>query len=49
MIIESSFNINLEESVRNHWLMSSLSDYNNLTLKYSDVAEEIAKLHILFR
>ena len=49
MIIESSFNINLEESIREHWRMSSLSDYDNFTLKYSDVAEEIAKLHILFR
>jgi long-chain acyl-CoA synthetase len=49
MINESSFNINLEESIREHWRMSSLSDYDNITLKYSDVAEEIAKLHILFR
>ena len=49
MINESSFNINLEESIREHWRMSSLSDYDNFTLKYSDVAEEIAKLHILFR
>ena len=49
MINETSFNINLEESIRNHWRMSSLSDYDNFTLQYSDVAEEIARLHILFR
>ena len=28
--------------------MSSLSDYDNFTLQYCDVAEEIARLHILF-
>ena len=49
MIVESSFNINLENSIRDHWRMASLSDYGSFTLQYSDVAEEIAKLHIMFR
>ncbi len=49
MTIESSFNANLEKSIREHWRIASLSDYGSITLQYSDVAEEIAKLHILFR
>ncbi|MDE5561303.1 MAG: AMP-binding protein, partial [Bacteroidaceae bacterium] len=48
MTIHTSFNRNIEESLRKHWNLPSMSDYGQATLLYSDVAEEIAKLHILF-
>lgn len=48
MIIQTSFNHNLEESIRQHWNLPALSDYGQQTFRYRDVAEEIAKLHILF-
>lgn len=48
MTIHTSFNRNIEESLRRHWSLPSMSDYGQSTLLYSDVAEEIAKLHILF-
>ncbi len=43
-----SFNKNIEESICRHWNLPALSDYGQQTFRYSDVAEEIAKLHILF-
>ncbi len=43
-----SFNKSIEESIRRHWNLPALSDYGLQTLRYSDVAEEITKLHILF-
>ena len=48
MIIEKSFNLNIEESIRRHWSTPALSDYGQHTMQYSDVAEGIAKIHILF-
>lgn len=48
MIIKTSFNKNIEESIRQHWNIPALSDYGQQTFRYSDVAEEIAKLHILY-
>lgn len=48
MIIQSSFNKNIEESIRQHWHLPALSDYDQQTFRYRDVAEDIAKLHILF-
>lgn len=48
MIIQTSFNKNIEETIRQHWNLPALSDYGQQTFRYGDVAEEIAKLHILF-
>ena len=48
MIVETSFNKTIEESIRKHWELPSMSDYGLQTLLYRDVAEEIAKLHIVF-
>ena len=48
MTIYPSFNKNIEESIRKHWSLPSMSDYGKQTFQYSDIAEEIAKLHILF-
>ena len=48
MTIHSSFNKNIEDSLRKHWSLPSMSDYGLQTLLYRDVATEIAKLHIDF-
>lgn len=48
MIIQTSFNKNIEESICRHWNLSALSDYGQQNFRYKDVAEDIAKLHILF-
>lgn len=48
MTVHSSFNKNIEESLRKHWSLPSMTDYGQHTLQYSAVAEEIAKLHIVF-
>lgn len=48
MSIQTSFNKNIEESIRQHWNLPALSDYSQQTFRYGDVAEEIAKLHILY-
>ncbi len=48
MIIQDSFNKNIKESICRHWNLAALSDYGQQTFQYSDIAEEIAKLHILF-
>ena len=44
----NSLNKIIEDSLRKHWSLSSVSDYGQCTFQYSDVAEEIAKLHIVF-
>lgn len=48
MTIHASFNKNIEDSLQKYWSLPSMSDYELHTLQYSDVAEDIAKLHILF-
>ena len=48
MIVQSSFNKTIEESLRRYWSLPSMSDYGQQTILYKDVAEEIAKLHIVF-
>ncbi len=37
---------NIEESIINNWSQDALTDYLGETLRYSDVAQRIAKLHI---
>ncbi len=41
-------NLLLQESIRKNWDKPALSNYKGITLKYSDVARRIEKLHIAF-
>lgn len=43
-----SFVKQIEDSIKRNWYNDALSDYKGMSLKYSDVARRIAKLHILF-
>ena len=43
-----SVNKIFEESIRKHWDRPALSNYQGITLKYSDVARRLAKLQIAF-
>ncbi|NCC19158.1 MAG: long-chain fatty acid--CoA ligase, partial [Bacteroidia bacterium] len=43
-----SFIANIEESLKNHWDYSALSDYKAEPKYYSLVAKQIAKAHIFF-
>ena len=38
----------IEESIKTHWDLDALTDYEGSTLQYKDVARKIEKLHILF-
>ncbi len=42
-----SFNYYLQKSVREHWNMLALTDYQGISLQYRDIGRKIAKLHIL--
>ena len=44
----SSFNAQIEASIKNYWDLDALTDYKGATLQYQDVARKIEKLHILF-
>jgi long-chain acyl-CoA synthetase len=44
----SSFNNCIEQSIKDHWDLDALSDYQGSTLQYKDVARKIEKLHIIF-
>ena len=43
-----SVNLLLQESFQKNWDKPALSNHNGVTLKYSDVARRIAKIHIAF-
>ena len=43
-----SFNQFIQQSISKSWDQDALTDYKGSTLKYKDVAEKIAKLHLLF-
>lgn len=43
-----SFNQFIQQSIRRNWNQDALTDYKGSTLQYKDVAEKMAKLHILF-
>ncbi len=43
-----SFNQFIQQSISKNWDQDALTDYKGSTLKYKDVAEKIAKLHLLF-
>ena len=43
-----SLNVTLEESFKKNWDRPALSNYNQKTLYYKDVAQKIAELHLFF-
>ncbi|MDR0988187.1 MAG: AMP-binding protein [Prevotellaceae bacterium] len=46
--MESSFISYIEESIKQHWDLDALTDYNGATLQYKDLARKIEKIHIIF-
>lgn len=46
--MEESFIQYIEQSIKNNWNRSSLTDFKGATSSYKDVARKIEKLHILF-
>lgn len=44
----SDFVARFEQSIKDHWDLDALTDYQGITLQYHDVARKIEKLHILF-
>ncbi len=44
-----SYTTYLRDTFSNHWELPALTDYPGIQLKYSEVAQRIASLHILFR
>lgn len=38
----------IEDSIRKNWDINALADYEGKSLKYSDVGEQIVKLHLFF-
>ncbi len=43
-----SFNQIVEQAIKSYWNLEAISDYNEQTLLYKDVARKIEKLHIMF-
>lgn len=43
-----SFNSFIENSIKEHWDLDSMTDYKSSTLQYKDVGRIIEKLHIIF-
>lgn len=39
----------IEQCIRDNWERPALSNFHGITLRYSDVARKIAKLHILYK
>ncbi|GHT12043.1 long-chain-fatty-acid--CoA ligase [Bacteroidia bacterium] len=48
MEIEKSVVRLIEQSLKKHWDLPALSDYQGTTYQYKDVARRIAKMHIIF-
>ena len=45
---KKSLNVLLENSFKKNWDRPALSNYNQQTLYYKDLAQEVARLHLLF-
>ena len=45
---KKSLNVLLEQSFQKHWDRPALSNYNQKTLYYKDLAQKIAELHLFF-
>lgn len=48
-MIQNSFLAIIEQSIRNHWDLPVMTDYEGETLYYKDLALEINKLHDIFK
>ncbi|MDP3398199.1 MAG: AMP-binding protein [Bacteroidales bacterium] len=46
--MKESFNLLLQNSLKENWDYPALSDYKGITLNYKDVARRIEKLHIVY-
>ena len=47
-MIEESLVKFIEDSIKKNWDINALADYEGKSLRFSDVGEQIVKLHILF-
>lgn len=47
--LPSSLNEIIENAIRNFWNLDALSDFDGKSYRYADVAENIEKIHILFK
>lgn len=47
--MERSLIAYIESSIKKHWDLDALTDYNGATLQYKDVARKIEKLHLLLQ
>jgi len=47
-MIEKSLIKSIENSLKKHWDLAALSDYKGSTYHYKDLAQSIAKIHIMF-
>lgn len=45
----NSLNLYIQDSVREHWNMLSLTDFQGISLQYRAIARKIAKMHILMQ
>ena len=48
IMAKQSFLYDIEQSFKNNWDLPALTDYKGETYYYKDVAEKIARLHIMF-
>lgn len=46
-ISDKSFNIYIENSIRDNWELTALSDFKGVSYSYKDIARKIEKMHIL--
>lgn len=45
--MEKSFNAYIENSIRENWELTALSDFKGVSYSYKDIARKIEKMHIL--
>lgn len=45
--MDKSFNAYIENSIRDNWELTALSDYKGVSYSYKDIARKIEKMHIL--
>ena len=43
-----SFNLYMQDAIRDNWELLALTDFNGISLQYRDIARKIAKLHIFY-
>ena len=48
MDYKQTLNEYIIQSIRKHWELPALTDFNGVSYNYKDVARKITKLHILF-